>query len=241
MTEWFSEPLAAWHSVSSFDSGQASLDEWLRSTGHRAQRADTARTYVWTRDGENVAAYYSIAPTHVRRGEIPRQATGGFSHVPAYLLARLALTKNLQGQGLGAELLVDALGRIVDAATRSGGRLIVVDAIDAEAVNFYRHHDFKPVDGVSNRLYMKVSSARHALGIGTVSVTASEEAQLFSLVLKAPDGQSWPVVMSPTEARAVARRVVDAASHSSGGAGVTVELSEIITEVLGRDPFDAEG
>lgn len=110
-----------------------------------------------------VRAYYSIAPTQVAAEELPsRSLAGGYTVVPGYLLARLALDRALQGQGLGSELLIDALIRITDAASQAGGRLIVVDAIDDDAHGFYRHHDFQPVEG-SRRLVMKVATARAAL------------------------------------------------------------------------------
>jgi predicted N-acetyltransferase YhbS len=98
----------------------------------------------------------------VTKVDVPRSLTGGYSTIPGYLLARLALDVGLHGQGLGAELLVDALGRIVGAARAGGGRLIVVDAIDDQAKAFYRRHDFIPVDGAM-RLYLKVATARTAL------------------------------------------------------------------------------
>jgi predicted N-acetyltransferase YhbS len=90
--------------------------------------------------------------------------------VPAYLLARLALDLSLQGQGLGGELLVDALGRIVAAADVAGGRLIVVDAIDEAAAAFYARHDFRSVRGAAasvspRRMAMKIATARSALGV----------------------------------------------------------------------------
>jgi len=82
--------------------------------------------------------------------------------VPGYLLARLALDVSLHGQGLGSELLIDALQVTVAAGDRAGGRLIVVDAIDQEAHDFYRHHGFVPIAG-ARRLAMKVATARGAL------------------------------------------------------------------------------
>lgn len=109
-------------------------------------------------------AYYAIAPTHVRREGLSRGMSGGMSVVPAYLLARLGLDRSLRGQGLGAQLLRDALEVIVTAAEKAAGRLIVVDAIDETAASFYRHHDFVPVAGSPHRLVMKVSTARRALG-----------------------------------------------------------------------------
>lgn len=107
-------------------------------------------------------AYFSLAPTQVVRAEVPAKLAGGYSVVPAYLLARLALDNTLHGQGLGAELLLDALARIVDAAKAGGGRLVVVDALDDQAAAFYRHHDFIAVPGTS-RLYLKISTAETIL------------------------------------------------------------------------------
>jgi GNAT superfamily N-acetyltransferase len=87
---------------------------------------------------------------------------GGVEVVPAYLLARLALDQSLHGQGLGSELLIDALQVIVAAAETAAGRLILVDAIDDAAHAFYRHHDFVPIAG-GRRLAMKVATARAAI------------------------------------------------------------------------------
>jgi hypothetical protein len=163
MTDYLSAPLGPDHEVGAFRCGKQSLDDWLRGQARRAQAADTARTYVWTKpDSPGVLAYYSIAPTQVTKADVPRTMTGGYSAIPGYLLARLALDAGLHGQGMGAELLVDALSRIVEATRTGGGRLIVVEAIDERAKAFYRRHDFIPVEGTM-RLYLKVATARSAL------------------------------------------------------------------------------
>jgi hypothetical protein len=160
VTDFRSEVLGDSHCIDDFGCGKESLDTWLREQSRRAQSAGIARTYVWTRPGSlDVLAYFAIAPTQVRRTDLPRAAlAGGYSAIPGYLLARLALATPLHGQGLGGELLVDALGRIVEAARISAGRLIVVDALDDHAHAFYRRYQFIPVDG-SNRLYLKVATA----------------------------------------------------------------------------------
>jgi hypothetical protein len=71
----------------------------------------------------------------------------------------------LQGKGLGAELLVNALTTILTATRSAGGRLIVVDAIDEHAAGFYRAHDFQPSPTDPLRLVMKLSTAARALGL----------------------------------------------------------------------------
>ena len=70
---------------------------------------------------------------------------GGCSRIPGYLIARMAIDTSLRGQGYGEQLLLDASGKAVAASDISGGRLIVVDAIDDEAQSFYAHYHFVAV------------------------------------------------------------------------------------------------
>jgi GNAT superfamily N-acetyltransferase len=163
VTSWISEPLGSEHDISALDCGVPSLNDWLKEQARRAQASDTARTYVWLSEGAVVVAYYAVTPTQVGRGEISGGMAGGVSLVPAYLLARLALDKALQGQGLGAELLHDALTLLVRAAEYAAARLIVVDALDEKAAKFYRRHDFIPVRDNPLRLAIKISTVRAAL------------------------------------------------------------------------------
>lgn len=173
MTGWVSGALGRDHDLEEFASGQPSLDDWLRRHARDADARGTARTWVWTApDSARVVAYYSVAPTQVLREDLSRAQAGGASVVPeldpGYLLARLALDSSLHGQRLGAALLVDAVRRIVAAAEISGGRLIVVDAIDANAEGFYARHDFQPIPSSASgsfprRMVMKIATARRAL------------------------------------------------------------------------------
>lgn len=149
--------------MTAFRCGHVSLDRWLRKHAMRAQRSGTARTHAWVGGETAVVGYFAVAPTQVRRESVPRSLTGGVSVIPGYLLARLALDRALHGQGLGVELLVEALQVIVAAADTAAGRLIVVDAIDDAAASFYRHHDFRDIGAEGRRLVMTVATARAAV------------------------------------------------------------------------------
>ena len=118
MSEFLSTPLGADHRVDGFNCGKGPLTSWLHDQARRAQTAGTARTYVWTRPLQpDVLAYFAVAPTQVARADLPAAGlAGGFSVIPGYLLARLALDRELQGQGLGSELLLDALSRKIGRA-----------------------------------------------------------------------------------------------------------------------------
>ncbi len=149
------------HVVDEFDSGVASLDDWLRRTAAVAAAAGTAATWVLCR-GDSVVGYYALAMGSVERGAAPsRLGRGQPDPVPVLLLARLALDRSEHGTGLGADLLRDAVARAVAGAHHYGARALVVDAIDEDAASFYRHHGFLPLNGL--RLYRRIADIERAI------------------------------------------------------------------------------
>lgn len=227
------------HDTSMFDCGVATMNEWLRRNAVKAQDAGAARTFVWVAPPSvEVLAYFSIAPTQVLRSDVPSRLAGGYSTIPAYLLARLAVTQRLQGQGLGGELLHDALTRIVRASDSGGGRLIVVDAIDESAVSFYSRYDFHVINAEARRLGIKISTVREKLGIGSLSVDALPGSGLGAITIRRPDGSIEPMVVDPDQLRAIATRLLDLVEQrkAEGDSG-TISLREVLRDVLGRDPF----
>ncbi len=155
------------HTLEGFDCGKESLSTWLIVHARRANSSGIANVYVWTPLGEQkVVAYFAICPTEVVRNDdgVSGSMADGYSRVPGYLVARLAIDRSLRGQGFGEQLLLDTLGKAVAASEIGGGRLIVVDALDDEAQSFYQHYHFVPIKSRERRLVMKASTAAKALG-----------------------------------------------------------------------------
>ncbi|WP_214111387.1 GNAT family N-acetyltransferase [Acrocarpospora catenulata] len=150
------EPLDQEHRLDVFDCGKEVLNDWLKMWALHAQKNRTARTFVWTSAG-SVVAYYSLAGHLLQKDELPaRVGRGGPRQIPAIILARLALDSSLHGQGRGARLLVDALSTAVESSHRVAARLVVVDALDDEAVAFYEKFGFIRIPG-DMRLIRKMS------------------------------------------------------------------------------------
>jgi GNAT superfamily N-acetyltransferase len=160
------EPLAAGHDLNAFDCGHDALTNWLQRHARNATGQGT-RTYLLVEEATGaVAGYFAIAPHLVERDSAPPGVgRGAPKRIPAILLAKHALRSDLHGQGLGAELLVYALITIVTAARSAGGRLVVVDAVDNHAADFYRDHNFQPSPTDSRRLIMKLSTTARALNL----------------------------------------------------------------------------
>jgi predicted N-acetyltransferase YhbS len=156
------ELLSTAHDLSKFDSGVPEIDRWLRNSAHVARSAGTAATYVLLR-GQHVVAYYALAMSAVTHTAAPSRLRRGMPDpVPVVLLARLAVDRKMQGHRLGGHLLVDALRRCVRGGREFGARAVVVDAIDEQAAEFYRHFDFR--DLYDRRLWRRLSDIAAALG-----------------------------------------------------------------------------
>ncbi len=164
---FISEQLDDGHDLSHFDCDRSALNDWLRKSALHSRAMGTARTFVWVDESTaSVVAYYAIAPHLVQRDVLPSAVgRGSPDQIPALLLARLALSRDYQGRGLGAQLLLDALELIVANARRVGGRLVVVDAIDDRATAFYEHHGFERLPNREDRLVQKLSRVAATLGM----------------------------------------------------------------------------
>jgi GNAT superfamily N-acetyltransferase len=139
------EPLNEDHILDRFDCGEhKSLTTWLRQFARINQASNSTRTYIVHR-AQHVVGYYSLAASSIRKEDASsRGAKGQPNHpIPVILLARLAIDKTEQHQGLGPALLKDALQRCLRAAKEIGARAVLVHAIDEKAKGFYRHFGFE--------------------------------------------------------------------------------------------------
>ncbi len=164
-----SEPLdPARHNLEVLDSGEPSLDEWLRVQAKGSEARRVGRTFVWIDDdGDPTEAlgYYTLVGHRLVRDELPKAiGRGSPVEIPTVLIAKLALDQRLQGQGHGGVLLVDALHRVLVATEQVAARFVVVDALSEKAADFYVHHGFRRIPETM-RLVQKVSDIAAALEV----------------------------------------------------------------------------
>ncbi len=75
-----------------------------------------------------------------------------YPSVPVARVGRLAVHQAFQGRKLGAALLADAVLR--SARSEVAVYALVVDAKDAAAERFYRHHGFEPYGEAQRQLIL---------------------------------------------------------------------------------------
>lgn len=152
------------HDLSRFDSGQSTLDTWLRRAARDSDSRNLTRTFVWHEGDDVVVAYFTLMPYIIERETLTtRQARGLPDHIPCFLLARLALDEQLHGRRLGSQLLASELTRAAAAARATGGRFVVIDAIDDNATSFYKHHGFAPIGDRNDRLILPTKTIENYL------------------------------------------------------------------------------
>ncbi|MDN5754091.1 MAG: GNAT family N-acetyltransferase [Nitrosospira sp.] len=158
------EPLALHHQIETFDSGVASLDDWLKRRAAQNQASGATRTFVTCEEDRRVIAYYALASSAVA----PAAASGRFRRnmpdpVPVVVLARLAITRSRQRQGLGRAMFQDAVRRVIHAAEAIGIRGLLVHALSEEANAFYLNLGLDPSPLEPMTLMATVADLRAAL------------------------------------------------------------------------------
>ena len=136
------QPLADHHQLADFDSGEPSLDDWLKRRAARNQASGSSRTYVVC-DGDAVIGYYCLAAGAIGHSE----ATSAMKRnrpdpIPVLILGRLAIHKDHQQKGIGTALLNDATRRAIQAADIAGVAAVLVHAISEQARRFYLSRGF---------------------------------------------------------------------------------------------------
>jgi GNAT superfamily N-acetyltransferase len=143
-----------------FHCGVASLDTWLVEHAPSADVAGSARTYVVIDDEQDrVVGYYALTVASLERAEATGRASKGMPRhpIPAMLLARLAVDESVQGEGVGATLVADAMQRTLLVAEETGIRLLLVHAVNDDARSFYLQYGFEasPSDPMNLQILIK--------------------------------------------------------------------------------------
>ncbi|MEO6503400.1 MAG: GNAT family N-acetyltransferase [Jatrophihabitantaceae bacterium] len=153
-------PISSEDDLADFDSGEPSLDEWLKKRSITNQATGASRCFVTCRDGR-VVGYYALATGSIQRLEASLRVGQAMPEpIPVVLLGRLAVDLKEQGRLLGSNLLRDAIARTVAAAEIVGIRALLVHALHDRAREFYLHYDFEPSPTDPLHLMLLMKDAR---------------------------------------------------------------------------------
>jgi predicted N-acetyltransferase YhbS len=143
----------------SFSSGKPDLDDWLKRQAGQHERANNTRTFLAV-EGQQVIGYYATTTYRLGLDEAAEMFGVGrrVYPIPALQLARLAVDSGHQGGGVGSKLLLHALRQIAAASRYVGFEVVLVHAIDRDAVTFYAQRGFTQFEDHELHLFMPVKN-----------------------------------------------------------------------------------
>jgi GNAT superfamily N-acetyltransferase len=148
-------PLAAQHQRASFDCGTPALDRYFREQVTQDMRRRVASCFIALTNDEQIAGFYTLASTSVCLSKLPAATVKKlprYPSVPAVRMGRLAVDQGFVGIGLGGALLADAIVRTRNAEIAAFA--LMVDAKDAQALEFYKHHGFLALPDLPLTLFL---------------------------------------------------------------------------------------
>lgn len=156
-------PIQAGHDVADFDSGESSLNEWLKRRAFKNLASGASRCFV-TCAGATVVGYYSLSAGAISHEATPKAMRRNMPDpLPVLLLGRLAVDKRYHNQGIGQALLRDAMLRAVNVAGEAGVFAILIHAISEPAKQFYLSRGFVESPLQPMTLLMTIETVRSIL------------------------------------------------------------------------------
>lgn len=147
-----------------FDCGTEGLNSFLTRYALKNDELGIGRTFIALDDNDQISGYFTLATAQVAYNEIPEDYKGKLPKypIPALRIARLAVSKDLQGKGVGKWLLAQVFIKIIQVADVTGLYFIIVDAKETSK-SFYEHYGFQKFIDEELSYFILVDTVRKAI------------------------------------------------------------------------------
>lgn len=161
MTIYQIRPLDASINTENFQCDREPLDDYIRRYASQDVRRNVARVFVAVPEDmpQQLAGFFTLSAGSVSCSSLPASLARKLPRypVPVALIGRLAVDVKFQGKGLGSILLADACQKVAQASSVLVVAGIIVDAKDEQAIAFYAHFGFVPLQGQADRMMLPAS------------------------------------------------------------------------------------
>jgi GNAT superfamily N-acetyltransferase len=161
VTAWREEPISKRYDRQAFDCGEAALNVFLQRHARKSHELGGAKTFLAIDDADKktILGFYSLSPASIEYARTPAILRRGLARydVPVFRLARLAVDRKMQGQGLGGQLLLSAGRRCLLASAEVGGVALLIDAKNDRAAEWYAGYGAVPLADAPLTLLLPLS------------------------------------------------------------------------------------
>lgn len=153
--------LDAFINAADFQCGSEPLNDYIRRYASQDVRRNIARVFIATpeNDPRQLSGFFTLSAGSVSCSSLPASLARKLPHypVPVALIGRLGVDKKFQGKGLGSILLADTCQKVSQASTVLAMAGIIIDAKNDDAISFYKHFGFIPLQGQAGRMLLPAS------------------------------------------------------------------------------------
>jgi ribosomal protein S18 acetylase RimI-like enzyme len=171
------EPLHKFHNREQFDCGVEVLNHFLKATARQHLQKGISRTFVLSNrlaapleqqnSLQDIIGFFTLTICEISSEKLPSTLAKKYPlQVPGVKLARLAVDKQWQRQGIGEILMVEAMQRALLVADTAGGIGLFVDAKDKSAQSYYTRYGFITLEDNPLAMFLSLSLLR-TLNIAT--------------------------------------------------------------------------
>jgi len=162
------ELLSKSHDRDGFDCGSEPLNLFLKQTARQHAERGISRTFVLVDEDAStpkpIVGFFSLNLCQIKSEslsadeakKLPRDVSG-------IRLGRLAVAKAYQRRGIGKNLLIAAMGKLIEIFNTAGGIGLFVDAKDQEAKRYYEQFGFVALPSNELELFLPVKTIQEAL------------------------------------------------------------------------------
>jgi ribosomal protein S18 acetylase RimI-like enzyme len=159
------ETLSRNHNRTGFDCGNVELNQYLQKIARQHFNKGMSRTFVLIDNVEptEILGFYTLVSCEIFVEKLPRKYAKKYpSRAPAAKLARLAVTKKRQRQGMGTHMMVNAIERIIEVSEHLAIMGFFVDAKDNAAKAFYEQFGFISLPENPLELFLPLATIKKA-------------------------------------------------------------------------------
>jgi GNAT superfamily N-acetyltransferase len=138
------------------------MNDFLQRYARQSHESGAAKTFLVMDDADckSILGFYSLAPGSLDYADKPEIVRRGLARhdVPGFRLARIATDLRWQRQGLGGQLLAAAARRCLRVAAEVGGVVLIIDAKNDRAAQWYTDYGGVPLTHKPLTLVMSLAT-----------------------------------------------------------------------------------